>query len=71
MRKLTIFSNLVTINYARINAVCPSYCDTTMDLYMQAHELIRSVLSCRIFFAFHFSGENAPLHSSSPSYATD
>ena len=43
MHKLTIFSNLVTIYYARVNAVCPSYCDTTMDLYMQAHELIRSV----------------------------
>ena len=29
-------------NYAYINVIYPSYCDTTVDLYMQAHELMKS-----------------------------
>ena len=29
--------------YIHINAVYPSYCGITMNLYMQAYELIKSV----------------------------
>ena len=45
MQKLTtFFSNLFTIKLCiYVNAVCPSYYDNTIDLYMQTYELIRSV----------------------------
>ena len=38
-----ILYGLTLSKYAYVNTVCPSYCDTTMDLYIQAYELIRSV----------------------------
>ena len=29
-------------NYAYVNVVTPSYCDTTLDLYMQGYEIMKS-----------------------------
>ena len=51
MHKLsTLFSNVVTIKLCiYVSAVCPLYCDTTIDRYMQAYELVRSVSNCENF----------------------
>ena len=51
-------------NYAYVNVVYPSSCDTTgtVDLYVQAYKLIKSVLNlnCRILYWFlqKFLGED-------------
>ena len=37
-------------NYTYVIADYSSYFDTIVDLYMQAYELIRSVLNCRILY---------------------
>ena len=37
------FQILSLSNYTYVNADYSSYCDTIVDLYMQAYELIRSV----------------------------
>ena len=45
------------------NVVYPSYCDTTVDLYMQAHELMKSsriAWFCTIFLQNFMWGTQDP-----------